>query len=195
MTGIWRLRAAVLILVGALALHHGRYAFATPEHAHDVAAAHAYLPWLAGVSAMALFLLLAQIAAHFGRPGTAAGLELPRPRTLWLAATVSLLGVFGLQESAEWYLSHGHLPDLADVLGAGGWTAVPLAVGAGALIALLLRGAATVLRWALGRRRRPLVRHAPPALLAPRRPRLAAARSVLACRLAGRGPPALPAST
>ena len=123
------------------------------------------------------------------------GLELPRARTLWLAATVSLLGVFGAQESAEWLLSHGRLPELADILGAGGWTAVPLAVAAGALIALLLRGAATVLRWALGRRRRPLGRLAPPAPLVPRRPRLAAARSVLARRLAGRGPPALSSST
>ena len=110
---------------------------------------------------------------------------------LWLAATGSLLGVFGAQESLETLLSHGHLPGLADLVGAGGWTAVPLAVAAGGLIALLLRGAATVLRWALGRRRRPVVRHAPPALLAPRRPLLAARRSVLARRLAGRGPPAV----
>ena len=69
MTGIWRLRAAILILVGALALHHGRYAFATPEHEHEVVAAHAYLPWLAGASAMSLFSAVVQLAAHFGRAG------------------------------------------------------------------------------------------------------------------------------
>ncbi|HYI19092.1 MAG TPA: hypothetical protein VD836_10305 [Solirubrobacteraceae bacterium] len=195
MTGIWRLRAAILILVGALVLHHGRYAFATPEHAHEVVAAHAYLPWLAGASAMALFLLVVQLATHFGRAGVGDGIELPRARTLWLAATLSLLGVFGAQESAEWLLSHGRLPELADILGAGGWTAVPLAIVAGALIALLLRGAATVLQWALERRRRPIGRQAAPAPLVPRPPRLAAARSVLARRLAGRGPPALSSST
>ena len=191
MTGIWRLRAAVLILVGALAVHHGRDAFATPEHEHELAAAHSYLPWLASASAMLLFLAVVQLATYLGREGAGPGPQLPRARTLWLAATGSLLAVFAAQESLEMLLSHGRLPGLADLLGAGGWTAAPLAAAAGALIALLLRGAATVLRWALGRRRRPVVRQAPLALLAPRWPLLAAARSVLARRLASRGPPAL----
>ena len=194
MTGIWRLRAAALILAGALVLHHGRYAFATPEHEHELSAAHAYLPWLAGASAIVLFLTVVQFAAHIARAGTGPSLELPSGRSLWIAATASLLGVFGAQECAEWFLAHGQLPELADILGAGGWTAVPLAVAASALVALLLRGAATVLQWAQGRRRRPLLRLAPPAPLVPRPPRLAAARSVLARRLAGRGPPVLSAS-
>ena len=50
--------------------------------------------------------------SHFGRAGVGDSLELPRARTLWLAATASLLGVFGAQESAEWFLAHGHLPEL-----------------------------------------------------------------------------------
>ena len=195
MSGIWRVRAALLILAGALAVHHGRYALATVEHEHELAAAHGYLPWLAGAATVLLFLAVVQLAVHLGRAGEAPGPELPRPCVLWLAATVCLLGVFGAQESLETFLVHGHPPSPSDILGAGGWSAVPLAVAAGGLIALLLRGAATVLRWALGRRRRPVVRQAPPALLAPRRPLLAASRSVLARRVAGRGPPAVSLST
>lgn len=191
MSGIWRLRAAILVLVGVLAVHHGRYAFATAEHEHALVAAHAYLPWLACASAVLSFLVVVQLAVVVGRASGDPEPGLPRVGVLWLAATVSLLGVFGAQESLEMYLAHGHLPELAELLGAGGWTAVPLAVVAGGFIALLLRGAATVVRWALGRRRRTVVRQAPSALLAPRRPRLAAPRSVLARRLAGRGPPAL----
>lgn len=191
MTGIWRLRAAILILVGALAVHHGRYLFATREHEHELAAAHSYLPWLGCASAMLLFLAVVQLAAYVARASDVYRPKLPRARTLWLVATGSLLTVFGAQETAEFFFAHGHLPELAELLGAGGWTAVPLAVAAGALIALSLRGAATVLRWALGRRRRPIVRQAPPALLSPQPPVLAAPRSVLARRLAGRGPPAV----
>lgn len=195
MIGIWRLRAAALILVGALAVHHGRYVFATAEHEHGLATAHAYLPWLASASAVLLFLVVVQLAACIARAGGSLDGGLPRARALWLAATVTLLGVFGAQESAETLLSHGHLPEAAELWGAGGWTAVPLAVAAGAAIALLLRGTATVLRWALGRRRRPVLRRASLVLLAPRRPLLAVARSVLARRLAGRGPPAVSLST
>jgi hypothetical protein len=195
MSGIWRLRAAVLVVIGALGVHHGRYAFATPEHEHAYVAAHAYLPWLASAAAVALFLLVVQLAAVVGRAGEDPQPGLPRAGTLWPAASASLLTVFGAQESLETFLSHGHLPELAELLGAGGWTAVPLAVAIGGAIALLLRGAATVVRWALGRCRRPVARQAPPALPAPRRPRLAAARSVLARRLAGRGPPGLSLST
>lgn len=190
MTGIWRLRAAVLTLVGAVVVHHGRYAFVSPEHEHELAAAHTYLTWLAPASAVLLFLAVTQLVAYLGRTGDGAAPRLPRARTLWLAGTATLLAVFGAQESLETLFSHGHLPHVADLLGAGGWTAIPFALAAGGLIALLLRGAATVVRWALGRQRRP-VRQAPLALLAPRSPVLAAPGSVLARRLAGRGPPAL----
>jgi hypothetical protein len=193
MTGVWRLRAAVLVLVGMLALHHGRYVFATAEHEHELAAVHRYLPWLASASGVLLFLAVVQLVAYVAREDADPGPELPRGRTLWAAATGTLIAVFVVQESLETLLTHGHLPALAELLGAGGWSALPLAVAIAGLIALLLRGAATVLQWALGRRR-PVIRRAPSARLAPRRPRLAVARSVLARRLAGRGPPAVSVS-
>lgn len=194
MTAIWRVRAAVLTLVGAIATHHGRYVFATAEHDHELAGAHAYLTWLAPVSAVLLFFAIVQLAAHLACPPRRADPELPRGRTLWLAASVTLLAAFGVQEGLETIVAEGHLPAVAEILGAGGWTAIPIALAAGGLIALALRGAATIVRWALTRDRRQVRATAQPHP-APRPPVLAAPRSVLARRLAGRGPPAVPVST
>ncbi len=185
MTRVWRLRAGVLTLVGALAVHHGRYAFASDEHAHALASAHRYLVWLAPVAAVLLFLAAAQLAASLTRPGAGERAALPGPRTLWAAATATLLVAFAAQESAETLLAHGALPGLGD----GAWTAGPFALVAGGIIALLLRGAQEAVRWA-ARRVRPV--RAPAGAAAPAAPRpvvLAAPRSVLARRLAGRGPP------
>lgn len=187
MTGIWRLRAAVLTLAGVLAVHDGRYLFATPEHA--LATAHVYLPWLVSAAGMLLFFAVAQLAANLGRPGGRAP-ELPRVRTLWLIATMTLLCVFGAQESLETAFAYGRLPELADVLGSGGWAAVPLAVAAGGVIAVLLRSAATVVRWASTRARSPVGR-TPVALEVPCAPLLTPRGSVLARCLAGRAPPVL----
>jgi hypothetical protein len=184
---IWRLRAAVLTLAGAVAVHQGRDLFASASHEHELARVHMYLTWAAPASGVLLFLAIMQLA---GRAGRAAGVPmLPRMRTLWLVGAATLLLVFCAQESLETLLSEGRVPHVGDLLGAGGWTAIPLALAVGGLIALALRGAATVLRWAAARRRRPLVRRARAAPLAPAPPVLAAARSVLARRLAGRGPP------
>lgn len=187
-TAIWRLRAAVLTLMGVLGVHQGRYLFATHEHEHALSHAHAYLTWLGPLAGALLFLAVVQFAAnmHAGGDDSAA---LPRARSLWLAATGTLLVVFGVQESLETYFSHGHLTGLAGLLGAGGWTALPLALLAGGAIALGLRGAASVARWLLRRaerRARPLARTSIPCI-----PVLVPRSSVLARRLAGRAPPLL----
>lgn len=190
MSGIWRLRAAVLILVGALAVHHGRYAFASAEREEHLASAHAYLNWLAPVAAVVLFLALVQLGVHVGRGHRGRTGDLPRAPVLWLASTATLLTIFGLQESLEALFSHGHLPAVAEILGDGGWTAIPFALVSGGLVAAMLRGAAKIVRWALTTLRRS-ARAACPSVLAPRPPALLGPRSVLARRLAGRGPPAL----
>jgi hypothetical protein len=186
MTGIWRLRAAVLTLVGVLAVHDGRYLFANE---HELATVHTYFAWLAPAAGALLFLAVAQLAANLSRPEATAP-ELPRARALWLAATASLLCVYGAQESLEIVFSYGRVPELADLLGSGGWAAIPLAVAAGGVIAALLRGAATVVRWALTRARHPVGR-TPVALDVPCTPALTPRGSVLARRLAGRAPPAV----
>ncbi len=183
----WRLRAAVLTLAGVLAVHHGRYRFAPPEHAHALAGVHGYLGWLTPVAGALLFLATVHFAARLADPGRSRP-RLPGVRTLWAAAGAALLTVFGAQECVEHALVDGHLPTFAELLGSGGWTAIPLAALAAGAIALLLRGAAAALRWAVARRRaRP--RRAPWAPPAPAAPVLPAPRKVLARRLAGRGPP------
>jgi len=145
------------------------------------------------VAAVVTFLAIVHLAARLGRVDGAPP-ALPRGRALWLSASASLLMVFGAQESLETLLTHGQLPQLAELLAAGGWTAIPFALAAGGAIALLLRGAARVVRWALARTP-PQRSRAARAVLTPRSPVLAAPRSVLARRLAGRGPPVLSEST
>ena len=189
MTAVWRLRAALLTLVGVLGVHEVRYLFATPRHEHPLAAAHAYLTWLTPLAGVLLFLAIAELAARLARRSEGAA-RLPRGRTLWLASTVALLSVFGLQESLETLFTHGGLPQQADLVGHGGWTVLPAALAAGAAIALLLRGAARLVRWISSSRRSPASGRAPVAAR-PRAVVLAARTSVLARRLAGRAPPAL----
>jgi hypothetical protein len=189
-TGIWRLRAAVLTFVGGLAVHHGCYIFATPERSHEFAAAHAYLSWLTPVAGGLLFLAAVELGAHVVRPKNTGAPGFPRACTVWRAATATLLCAFALQESLETVLSHEQLPLLVAIFGAGGWSAVPLAVAVGGVIALLLRGAATALRWASRRARRAACR-ASVAFDPPSAPVLSPHGSVLAGRHAGRAPPAL----
>src|SRR5439155_17156618 len=60
---------------------------------------------------------------------------------LWGCASSALLAVYTLQEGLEGEFSPGHPTGLVGVFGHGGWTAIPLAITIGALIALLLEGA------------------------------------------------------
>jgi hypothetical protein len=186
-TGPWRGKAAALALAGALGVHHARYALVPPEHLHEYSAAHAYLPWVVPVAGALLFLAAAQLALLVRRAEGAAAL--PGVRALWLAATFTLLLAFGAQEVLEGLAAHGQAPGLGELLGEGGWVVLPLAALAGGLIALLLRGAEHVVRWALARRRADR-RRAPVAVV---RIRVASRRaprtSELARFLAGRAPP------
>lgn len=189
MSGMWRLRAAALLLIASLGVHHGRYLFATAEHAHGLAEMHRYLPYAIALTGGLLFLAVAQLALLVRRGGRDGAGVLPRARWLWVLATTCLLSVFTGQECVETLTAHGHLPALGELLGDGGWAAVPLAVIAGAVVALLLKGAEKVVAWALLRSRPRRVRCAVSVLRAGRPLVWSARRSVLARRLAGRGPP------
>jgi len=110
---------------------------------------------------------------------------------LWLSSICALLAVYCGQELLEGVLSSGHPSGFAALAVDGGWSALPLAVGLGLLVALALRGvaAAEALVAKRARARRGRVR-APRA----RRPRPDAERpliSVLALKLASRAPPGL----
>jgi hypothetical protein len=189
MNAIWRIRAAILVLVGVLVIHKARFFLVPPEHEHDFATAHAYLTWLWPLAGATLFVAVAELVARLGRQGDRSGSELPSVRTMWAAAAFCLFTIFTAQESVE-AVSAGHpLPTFSGLISEV-WVAAPLALIVGGLIALLLKGAAVAVRRALFRE----VPRVPCELAAPRIPRapaLAPYGSVLAQQMAGRAPPIL----
>ena len=143
-----------------------------------------------------VLLVLAVIALVFAFVRAMRGLEL-EPRSVafgpaWQRSTLALQAVYATQELAEGWLAAGHPPGVAAVLGHGGWTAFLIAIAVGAVVALLLRGAAAAVRWAASRHRaRPPV-PAPALRDAPLPdPPLLTALAPLARGDAGRAPPAL----
>ena len=188
MTRIWHLRAAVVSLLGVVAVHQGRYLLAPQAHDHALAPVHEYLTWLTPLAGASLFLTAVHLLASLRHPSGRGTPALPPAGRLWAAATATLICVFAVQESAEWALVHGSLPTPVELAGHGGWAVLALTVAVGGLIALVLKGAARVVRWAL--RRRTPTRRTPVALRRPRAPRLARPASVIARFLAGRAPPA-----
>ena len=186
-----RLRLTALISLGALTVHQGRFLVGYGEHAEATLReqGHAYLSMAGPLVA----LLLAVAAAHFlallvpGRPSTSPSSRARGLLRLWLVAAGLLLAVYVGQELVEGMLSPGHPAGIAGVLAHGGWTALALAAGAGALVALLCRGAERALgRAACGR-----LRLARPTLLvgSPAGEPVFSRLDVLAQHLAGRGPP------
>jgi hypothetical protein len=108
-------------------------------------------------------------------------------RRVWLVATLALIALFVAQELLEGLLLHGHGAGLVGVFGLGGWTALPLAVAVGGIVALIMVGVRSALARVAGAGRR---RERPRAVA---RRRLAAwwrAAGVLARNLASRAPPA-----
>ena len=67
-------------MVGALAVHQGRYALVPREYDHELAAVHTYLTWLMPVAAALMFLALVHLGARLCRPKADVAPELPRAR-------------------------------------------------------------------------------------------------------------------
>src|SRR5829696_7881117 len=135
-------RCAALLAAGAYAVHELRYALVFGDHSGSVLDDHghsymgAVVPIIGLLLALGLGSWVAALArAHRTRSGEVERRTLP---AAWFAASGSLLAVFALQESLEGLLAPGHPSGVAAVLGGGGWTAVPLALAFGAVIALLL---------------------------------------------------------
>lgn len=182
-----RLRTAALLGCGALSVHQLRYLLAHGDDASQALAreGHSYLgmlaPLIALVAGVALLDFLLTVVRR--RTGTQ-----PARRMRWIAATTTLLTIYASQETIEGLLSPGHPAGIDGLIGNGGWVAVPLAIAAGLVIALLLRSAERVIAKLLGDppappvNTTPAVRRVATVLLAPR-------RSPLATKLAGRAPP------
>lgn len=186
----FRFRAFALLAFGAMAVHQLRYAIAGSDTA--VAAAHAYLH--AAVPGVVILALLAggHLLARLRHARTSRAAE-PATwglRRLWPAATLVLVLAYLMQEWTE-AGAVGSPNALLAPVAHGGWVAVALAIVAGGVIALLLRGAGAVLAWAArgGALRshpaRPSRAIRPPARLH------GATANPLASYLAGRAPPAV----
>jgi hypothetical protein len=139
------LRAIALLAAGAVALHQLRFVLGYGRNASEVLAleGHSYLPFaealVAVVLAVSCIWFVGSLArAHRGRPVASSGHPFG---SLWAYASAALFAVYVLQEGFEGAFSPGHPAGLGGVFGHGGWTALPLAVAIGALIALLLEGA------------------------------------------------------
>jgi hypothetical protein len=173
--------------MGALAVHKLRYVLGTRHEDEHV---HAYLPWAVLIACALVALVLAEFAARAVVAARRGGPKAPPPAGIrWLAVSGLLLAIFSAQEVAEQALTHGHVEFAHSVLADGGWTALPVALAIGAVIALLLRGARALL--ALVTRRRSTPRRPPEPSGRRLSPRLRPLVPAIACNLAGRGPPSV----
>jgi hypothetical protein len=177
------LRWGGCLSVGLIAVHQLRL-LAAPSSAGHASVVALLMPAGVLMAAAALALVGELVGIRRGRapaPGCAS------PQRVWVVATLVLIALFVAQELLEGLLLHGHEAGLAGVFGLGGWTALPLAVAVGGIVALIMVGVRSALSRAAGAPRR---RERPRAV--PRR-RLAASwrpAGVLARKLASRAPPA-----
>ncbi|WP_354700499.1 hypothetical protein DSM112329_00778 [Paraconexibacter sp. AEG42_29] len=183
------MRTAVLLLVGALALHQLRYALAAPSSDEAGEHGHGYLAVLAPLIGMLAALGLARWVTA-AAPAPAGREQYARVRRVWPLMSAGLLLIFTIQELAEGLASPAHPDGLAGVFGQGGAISVPLAAAVGALLTVGVRVARRLEDTA------PVRVRVDPGLILPGTPCLAAAvaavpllRAPLAANLAGRGPP------
>lgn len=190
-----RSRGLLLLPAGAFVVHQLRYRIAYgPQASAELAAqGHSYLdsfaPWLVLLLCLATGTFLARIAQALatGRPAE-------RGRSfgaVWAASSAFLIAIYAVQEFLEGLVAAGHPAGLAGIVGHGGWWAGIVAVGVGAVIAVLLQvGTAVVDAFARAATNRSRVRLAfldlrPAASVSAVRP------SPLATARAGRAPPLL----
>jgi len=186
-------RGVALLPLAALGVDRLRYLLAYGPRADEVFAAegHGYLAWLIPIAAaVALFAAAAFSARVLRAWRTGRVQEGPPPSfgALWSACAVALLATHVAQELLEWLLIPGN-DGLLALLGAGFVWALVAAAAVGGALALLLRGARSIIRSAAGRRRAGFrVADAAPR---PRRPRTVRRTlpAPLARLAAGRAPP------
>jgi len=188
------MRGLLLLPAGALVLDQLRYFLAYGSHAEQVfrAQGHAYLSMLLPAIVALVALAVGGFATRFtaalrGEPVR----DLPPPPTttsLWGVATAALLSIHLVQESLEALLIPGN-SGLRALAGPQALWALVAALLVGGALALLLRGAQTLISRAAARSRPGRFPRAagPP----PRRRRHTGRRllSPLARRAAGRAPP------
>ena len=185
-------RGALFLPAIALLVHELRYLLAYGKQTDAALAAqgHGYVdslaPWLVLLLALAVGQVLTRIArATAGRAGTSRRRSFA---SLWLLGSLSLYGIFAVQETLEGIFASGHPGGLGALFAHGGWWALAVAVVLGAGLAALLRLADCVVelarrlcshvRWTRGRANVLRLRSVVPV-----------AYGVLASSAAGRAPP------
>ena len=152
------LRATALLFAGAAAVHELRYAMVYSGDAGAVVdhQGHASLAVLTPAVGSLLAMVLAQLVVRALRPvGPARGGRASFV-AVWSASSAALTATYFVQELIEGWATSHHAEAISGVVGHGGWTAVPLALVVGAVVALVLRAA------------RHIERAGPPQLRAPR---------------------------
>jgi hypothetical protein len=127
------LRAIALLGTASAAVHQLRYAIGYGDAApHQLAAhGHAYLDVaMPGIATAAMIVLAAALMQVPRARPTTQGRSLA---SLWVACAVTLAAIYGLQETLEG----------SGAVTGGGWIGLALALPAGLLVALALRGSDT----------------------------------------------------
>jgi hypothetical protein len=125
-------RAIALFGAASAAIHQLRYAIGYGAGAQHELAAHphgyleAALPAIATAAAIALAAALIRVA----RGESAGRARSPSLPAVWIGCTLALAAIFGVQETLEG----------AGAFAGGGWIGLALAVPAGLLVAVALRG-------------------------------------------------------
>ena len=185
MTFAWRIRALLLTMAAAAAVHQSRYLIAPPDHVHQ--GVHAYLSWAIPIVAIAVVVGAAELFLRLRRGVDGSALRLPPLPILVVGFAFTLLTLFAAQETIEFTLEHRALPQQAPIVAEGAWVAIPLSLALGATLALLLGGAALI-------EARALLRSLSPRRLRRDRPRpplrvFAGVAAAISLSLAPRGPP------
>jgi len=141
----------------AVAVHQLRYwaAFGSWAPAELQRQGHSYLhslaPWIALSVAVALGAFLRALGRALGGRST-----LPRYTisfaALWLICSISLLGIYVLQEFLEGLFATGHPSGLAGIFGFGGTWSIPAALAVGLVLTAVFHGARWLLREVAQRR-------------------------------------------
>ena len=185
------IRLAAIFAVGAFALHQLRYLLTIGSSGELAQASHHYMADL--LPPIAVLVLAAAVATLIrGTEGASpSGTPLTRRITVFAGA---LLAIFVGQECLEGIIAVGHPAGPATLVANGGWLTLPLALGIGALSALLAKALESVER-AIAVVHAELVRSRPPVIQGRALPArgLRLPSTPLAFGLARRPPPPAPA--
>ena len=142
-------RHVLLAAVAALGLHSLRASAGWGGHAHgELDAAHAYVPAVTWTVLLAAALVTAHFVFRLTTPAGSAPSSQGAPRGLlrsWWLVSLTLIFVCVGQEALEHVWVTGSVPAVDQALTAGGWTVVPLAALAGAVVTVASRGSDAVL--------------------------------------------------